>query len=200
MNVKIHILFLFSALTASLMAQTAKDTLKEKDTQIRIINGDTALYVKMPDLNIFSNPAPVFKSASDEWKYWRLVRNIKKVYPYAKIAKAKIEDLNAHFLTLKTEREKKAYTKQVEKELRAQFEEQLKDLTTTQGALLIKLIDREIGQSSYDLVKELRGGLTAVLGQTMARLFGLNLKSRYDKDGADKGIEEIIQAIDAGIY
>jgi chaperonin GroEL (HSP60 family) len=114
------------------------------------------------------------------------------------MAKSKLSEMNQHFLTLSSEREKKAYTKQVEKELRANFEEDLKKLTITQGRMLIKLIDRETGSTSYELVKELRGNLSAIFWQALARVFGSNLKTEYDKDGTDKLTEEILVAIDQG--
>jgi hypothetical protein len=131
-------------------------------------------------------------------KYWRLIYNLKIVYPYAKLAGSKFAEMNQHFLTLKSNHEKAEYTKQVEKELRKQFEGQLVNLTISQGRLLIKLVYRETGRTSYDLVKELRGNFSAVFWQTMARLFGSNLKTTYDSTGVDKPIEDIIKAMDAG--
>ena len=162
----------------------------------RVVEGDTILLAFLDDVNIPAKRR--FKNKFDERRYWKLVYNLKKVYPYAKLARVKLQEMNAHFLTLKTERQKKAYTKQMEKEIRDQFEGELKKLTITQGRLLIKLIDRETGNTSYELVKELRGTFSAVFWQTLARLFGSNLKTQYDATGEDRLIEDILLAIDAG--
>ncbi len=186
---------LFISFSAS-YGQNKTDTVPGHKLHYEIINGDTVATAEFE--NIILYPQPVFKSKKDEMKYWRLIYNLKIVYPYAKMAGAKFKEMNEHFLTLKTEREKNIYTKQVEKEIRKEFESQLVDLTVSQGRLLIKLIYRETGKTSYELLKEFRGDFSAVFWQTMARLFGSNLKTTYDPTGADKQIEEILNAIDAG--
>ncbi|NJK94878.1 MAG: DUF4294 domain-containing protein, partial [Bacteroidales bacterium] len=126
----------------------------------QVIEGDTIIITSLKPV-VIGEEKPVFEHRWEEKKYWKLVYNLKKVHPYAKMAKQKLDEMNAHFLTLKSERERKQYAKQVEDEIRAQFEEQLKGLTITQGKLLIKLIYRETGNTSYELVKELRGGISA---------------------------------------
>ena len=98
--------------------------------------------------------------------------------------------------TLETEKEQRAYIKQVEQELLRDYKEDLKKMTVTQGRILIKLVDRETGDTSYELVKELRGNLSAAFWQALARLFGSNLKSEYDAEGEDRLIEEIILLIE----
>lgn len=164
----------------------------------RVINGDTVIVSDLPTIEI-GKPGPTFEHPWEEKKYWKLVYNLKKVYPYAKLAKQKLDEMNAHFLTLKSERERKQYTKQVEEEIKAQFEDQLKSLTITQGRLLIKLIYRETGNTSYELVKELRGGFSAMFWQTLARLFGSNLKTKYEPEGEDRLMEDIILGIESGM-
>ena len=131
-------------------------------------------------------------------RYARLIYNLKIVYPYAIMAAGKLHEMNDVFLNLKTERERNAYVKQVESELVAEFENDLKSLTITQGRLLIKLIDRETGNTSYELVRELRGSFSAFFWQTVARLFGSNLKTKFDADGEDKLIEQILILIENG--
>ena len=95
---------------------------------------------------------------------------------------------------------RKAYMKTVEKELKAEFEELLKDLSMTQGKILLKLIDRETGNTSYELVKDLRGGFQAFMWQSVARLFGSNMKSEYDPNGEDVMIERAIKLVEAGQF
>ena len=179
------------------LGQERNDTASLIRVPATIENGDTLILGNINEVYVYSQP--VFQSRRDERRYWRLVYNLKVVYPYAKLAGAKLKEMNDHFLTLKNENERKAYTKQVEDEIRSRFEADLKDLNTTQGLLLIKLIDRETGKTSYALVKELRGGLSAVFWQTLARIFGYNLKTKYDPNGEDKIIEDLLIAIDKGL-
>lgn len=157
-------------------------------------DGDTLLHSTIEEVAVY--PRPTFSSRRDMRRYDRLVRNLKKVYPYAVLASAKLEDMNAVFITLKTEKERKDYVKQVEQELMSEFEGELKSLTITQGRLLIKLIDRETGNTSYELLKELRGSFSAFFWQTIARLFGSNLKSQFDAEGEDRLIDQIIYLIE----
>lgn len=159
-------------------------------------NGDTIPYIKLREIVIL--PPKVFTSKKQEQQYLRLVRNIKKVYPYAKLARNKMYEIHNNVLVLKTEYEKNRYLKIAEKELKNEFEDELKDLTITQGKLLIKLINRETGQTTYDIVKELRGSVEAFLWQSVARIFGSSLKSEFDSAGEDKMIEDIIVRIDNG--
>ena len=88
--------------------------------------------------------------------------------------------------------------KQAEKELKEQFEDDIKGLTHSQGILLIKLIDRETGESSFELIEEFRGKILAVFYQAIGKLFGYDLKMTYDPDGEDKEIEKIVLMIEAG--
>jgi hypothetical protein len=197
-------LLLFTAIclicsSRSVWSQNQTDTTRGIQMPAKIEHGDTIILANMAEIDISTSPKPVFESRREERRYTRLVFNVKKVYPYAKMARAKLVEMNEHFKTLTSEKQKNEYTKQVEKEIRDQFEDQLKDLTRTQGFLLIKLIDRETGMVSYELVKEFRGNFSAFFWQALARLFGLNLKTQYDPNGEDKPIEDIIKAIDAGM-
>jgi hypothetical protein len=139
-----------------------------------------------------------FKSRREMRKYRRLVRNIKVVLPYAKLAKEKYDEVVVELEELDSEKEKKMYMKQVEEELKDEFEDDLKKLTITQGRLLLKLLDREIGETSYELLKEFRGTFSAFFWQTLARIFGHNLKSEFDADGEDKLLNEIVLLIENG--
>jgi hypothetical protein len=134
----------------------------------------------------------------DMRQYRKLVYNVKKVYPYAKLAGEKFAVINAHMDSLKTKREQREYIKQVEKEILQQYEEDLKNLTITQGRILIKLIDRETSETSYEVVKDLRGSFQAALWQTVARIFGSNLKTEFDAAGEDRTIDEIMVMIERG--
>lgn len=109
-----------------------------------------------------------------------------------------LQDFDDTLRTIESKVKRKKYIKKVEKQLMAEFEGELKKLTIKQGIILIKLIDRETGNTSYDLVKELRGSFSAFLWQSLARLFGSNLKLQYDPNGRDAMIEEIVQLIENG--
>ena len=154
---------LVNFMLSSVSGQDRIDTATMIRVPATIENGDTLFLGDINEVDVYSQP--IFQSRRDERRYWRLVYNLKVVYPYAKLAGVKLKEMNDHFLTLKNENERKTYTKQVEDEIRSRFEADLKDLNTTQGLLLIKLIDRETGKTSYALVKELRGGFSAVFWQ-----------------------------------
>ncbi|MCD7962613.1 MAG: DUF4294 domain-containing protein [Rikenellaceae bacterium] len=156
-----------------------------------IINGDTLAHVRLA-------PIYVLPRKADMRRYERLIKNLKIVYPIAVYANKTLREIEAHVETLGTQREKDQYIKQMEKELKKAFTPTIKGMTFTQGKILIKLIDRETGQTSYELVKELRGGFSAFLYQGIAKLFGANLKDRYDKEGEDKILEQLVLLLEAG--
>ncbi len=158
--------------------------------------GDTIVMASLGEIVI--QPKTNRPSNKDMRQYRKLVYNVKKVYPYAKLAGVKFAEVNEHLATLKTKREQKEYIKQVEKDILNQYEDNLKDLTITQGRILIKLIDRETSETSYEVVKELRGSFQAALWQAVARLFGSNLKWEFDASGEDRAIDEIMKMIENG--
>jgi len=96
------------------------------------------------------------------------------------------------------ENEKKKYMKRAEKQLKEEFGGELKQLTMSQGRILIKLIDRETGQTSYDVVKSMRGSFSAFMWQGLALMFNSNLKDDYDAEGEDIAIERAIKMIEGG--
>ncbi|HSH51466.1 MAG TPA: DUF4294 domain-containing protein, partial [Bacteroidales bacterium] len=163
-------------------------------TKTVIDNGDTIPNVLIGEVIIF--PEKKFKNRYQAWRYRKLVRDLKKVYPYAKLAKKKLDQMEKEFLELETEKERKRYVKTIEKQLMDEFGNELKKLTITQGRLLLKLIDRETGSTSYFLLQELRGNFSAFFWQAIARLFGSDLKSEYDPQGEDRMIERIVLLIE----
>jgi hypothetical protein len=161
-----------------------------------VVDGDTILLTTIDEVIIF--PKPKFKTKREWRRYHRLVYNVKKVYPYAKMAGEKYDSVSAHLLTLETDKERRVYIKEVEQEIHDRYEDDLKKLTITQGRILLKLIDREVGETSYDLLKEFKGTFTAFFWQTLARIFGHNLKSEFDPDGEDSLLNEIVILIENG--
>jgi hypothetical protein len=157
-------------------------------------NGDTILTSNIKEVVIY--PKPKFSSKRDQRRYDRLYRNVLRVYPYAKMAGNEYRIISAHLLTLKTEKERKAYIDQVEKEIKDKYEDDLKELTITQGRILLKLIDRETGETSYDILKDYKNSFSAIFWQALARIFGHNLKSEFEPEGEDKLINEILLQIE----
>ncbi|MBR4267454.1 MAG: DUF4294 domain-containing protein [Bacteroidales bacterium] len=182
-----------------LTPEEMKDPERFKRAQIvpgRIENPDTILMVKHNPIVIM--PPYVFLSKRQQEKYNKLVYNVKKVWPYAKLIRKVYFELEDSIAKIPTEEEQKQYVKVMEKKLRAQFEDELVRLTITQGRILIKLVDRETGSTTYEVLKELKGSFSAFLFQGIARLFGSNLKSEYDAKEEDKMIEDIIHRIENG--
>lgn len=163
-----------------------------------VINGDTVPSIRLPEVYIYGEYAYKNRKQYEAWT--RTKFNVKKVYPFAILAAAKLKEYNQILEKIPDEKAKKAYMKTVEKELKAEFEQPLKELNMTQGKILLKLIDRETGNTSYDLVKDLRGGFQAFMWQGVARLFGSNMKSEYDPEGEDIMIERAIKLVEAGQF
>lgn len=159
-------------------------------------DGVTMPEVEIKEVTVMARPTMDRRSAYR--KYERLVSNIKRVYPYALIVRKKLNQVNEAMKNITNEKDRKNYMKSVEKDVFAEYEDDMREMTLTQGRLLIKLIDRETQNTSYELIRDYRGKLTAVFWQGIARIFGTNLKEKYDSYGEDMLIELIIQDIDAG--
>jgi hypothetical protein len=165
-------------------------------TRAVVEGNDTIPIVELPELRIYQRQD--FDYLYLKRRYRRLIRNVKKAYPYAKVAGIKLKELDDHLVTIKNEKEQQAYINLAEKEIMAEFEKEIKKLTVSQGIILVKLIDRETGRTSYQVIKELKGGFTAFFWQGIARIFGNNLKAEYDPEDADRVIEDIVLGIEAG--
>ena len=131
-------------------------------------------------------------------RYQRLVSNLKKVYPYALVVRSQLGDINMKLQELPDDRERRKYLRQTENSLFGEYEDDIRDMTISQGRLLIKLIDRETMNTSYELIRQYRGSLSAAFWQGIARIFGTNLKEEYDPYGEDIIIEIIVTEIESG--
>ena len=160
-----------------------------------IVDGDTIAVIALPPAK--ATAKRVFKSRKAEKNYRRLVYHIKKVLPYAKLAGQRMKEVEAEVAGM-SKKERKKRMKELEKEIKRDYEGDLMKLSFTQGRILIKLLDRETGNISYDIIKEFRGGFTAWFFQGIAKMFSYDLKSEYDAEGDDKLIEEIVQKIERG--
>jgi hypothetical protein len=163
---------------------------------VTVMNSDTMPLVHLPSVEI--TEASSAEALERLRAYNKLKRDVKKAYPYARLAAAKFDEMEQKMATIKTKRDRKRYVKETEKHLKDQFTEELKNLTVNQGRILMKLIDRETGNTSYDVIKTMRGSFNAFLWQGFARFFGANLKEGYDPEGEDETIESIIRGIESG--
>jgi hypothetical protein len=182
-----------------------KDILKQKNDSLpdRFFllqkvkrDGVTMPEIEIKEVTVIARPR--MEKRSEYRKYERLVSNIKRVYPYALLVRRKLTEVNENMKNITSEKERKNYIRSVEKDVFAEYESDMREMTITQGRLLIKLIDRETQNTSYELIRDYRGKLTAVFWQGIARIFGTNLKEKYDAYGDDMLIELIILDIDAG--
>ncbi|MCU4164249.1 DUF4294 domain-containing protein [Carboxylicivirga caseinilyticus] len=196
-SVILLLILFFTGSSYTVLAQ--KDTVRIKDIILnhQIIDNDTIPHITLKEVPVM--PPFKFKSKRQKRRYSKLVHNVKITLPYARRASYTINDINSNLALITEPKERKKYLKQREKELFEEFETPLKKLTFSQGKLLIKLINRETGDTTYELIKEYKGGVSAVFWQGIARLFGSNLKSEFDSDGDDVMIEHIILLIDNGM-
>lgn len=143
-----------------------------------------------------------FKSREELKRYIILRRRVFRVYPYAKLAAERLTVLNERLENIKGKRERKKYLKRLEKFIYEEFEEELKKLSKSQGRILIRLVHRQTGSTTFDLVKELRTGWKAFVYQTTASLFQLSLKDQYNPEAVleDYLIEDILQRAFADGY
>lgn len=162
----------------------------------RMVDGDTIPVIQLSEIKIYS--LRPYKNKREERQMTRLIRNVKAAYPYAKLAGIKLREYESILAGIDDEKTRKKIMKQAEEELEAEFGDDLRELTISQGKILIKLVYRETGASSYELVAELRGKFRAFFWQAFARIFGFNLKNEYDPEGEDAEIEFIVKMIEAG--
>lgn len=163
----------------------------------KIVDGDTLPNVILDEVTVV--PPWKFRSEKERRSYGRLLVNIKKTLPYARLAGVQLQVINDSLMHIKGDKERRQYLRVAEKELFSEFEAPLRKLTFSQGRMLIRLIDRETGSTSYNLIKEYKGGVPAFFWQGIARLFGANLKDEYDPSKEDKMVEHIITLIDNGV-
>ena len=190
------------ALTAakggSCHAQQPKN--QEKEVLQYIVEGKDTIYVdEIRASKVYSR---VPKQRGRDWrKYYRLVHNFSKAYPYALVVKKLVVEADSIIAAdnLKGVKREK-YISSVQSELFDVFEGQMRKLTVSQGALIMKLVDREVGKSSYNLIKSYKNVLTAGFWQGIAKIFGSDLKKPYDPEGEDKAVEELVKVWEDGDF
>ncbi len=162
-------------------------------------DGDSVLMLVMNEVTVF--PPLKFKNKKQEQFYWRTVRDVKKTLPYAKLICSTLLETYEYIETFPTQKEREEYLKKMEKEVFEQYKPALKHFTKGQARLLVKLIQRETNQSSYDILKAFLGTFRAGFWQAFGKLFGVNLKGQYkpESNSDDAIIERVCVAVEQGM-
>lgn len=178
----------------------AVSSLQAQDHNVRfatILDGDTVPLYYLKEVGIVESFALL--SPAEIRKNQKLIRNVKLMLPFAKEGKRRLDVLEKQIEAMPRKQRKEAI-KQAEKQLLDDYAGELKNYTFSQGLVLIKLIDRETGRTSYALVDELRGKLRASFYQIFARVFGYNLKTHYDPlhNKKDNLMERVVISVEHG--
>ena len=191
----LYIIMLASMLFAVLPAKADTDTRHLDSLAVSIKNGDTLFLAYLHDVYVF--PPMKFKSKKQEKFYWRTVRDVKKTLPIAKVLNKEMIKTE-QVMSRMTRREQRKFWKQYEKVLFDQYEDKFRKMTAAQGQMLMKLIDRESGRTSFEVIKYYKGSFVANFWQGIAKMVGNDLKEEYDGKDKDKITERIILLVEAG--
>ena len=188
--------FFFSFIAVHMNAQEQTTTINGYLVPACIYEGDTIASLRMPTLYCFK---PLnFKNKKQRQQYTRLVRNVKKTLPIAKEVNRAIIETYEFLQTLPDEKARQKHLNAVEKSVKEQYTPRMKQLTFSQGKLLIKLINRETDSSSFELVKAFLGPFKAGFYQAFAAIFGASLKKEYYPEGEDAMVEQIVLLVESG--
>jgi hypothetical protein len=196
MGKKWHYIFFLMIIPCMAVSQTKEKINNPVKDSVSVLP-DSTLHFDMKPVYIFPDKKDM--SPRKLRQLTSLEMKVKKVYPIAKVAAIKLAEYNRVYTSFKTNKERKDYVKDVEKQLFAEFESDLRKMKVSEGRILIKLLDRETGNSSYEIIKEFKGGFSAFFWQSVAKLFGHDLKAEYDPVNEDRMIEYIISEIDLGL-
>lgn len=190
--------FIFCFLAVFVLKIQAQSTnFRENIPSYIVSEGDTTQVVVLRDVYVY--PPQVFEGKGDMDKYQKLVRDVKKTLPFAKLVYNTLIETYEYMLTLPDDKSREQHLKYIEKDLYAEYRPVLKKMTLSQGKLLIKLIDRECNQSSYDILKAFLGPFRAGFWNIFAGIFGASLKSDWDPDGKDAAAERIVEMVEMGL-
>ena len=192
----IFLILFLSFIAVHLNAQEQTTTIKGYVVPICVYKGDTIPSMRMPTLYVYKDL--YFKNKKQQQEYNRLVRNVKKTLPIAKEVNRAIIETYEFLQTLPDEKAREKHLSMVEKSVKEQYTPRMKQLTLSQGKLLIKLVNRETSSSSYELVKAFLGPFKAGFYQAFAAIFGASLKKEYHPEDEDAMIERIIILVENG--
>ena len=171
---------------------------QSKVLPVIVIQNDTLPHVQLPEVLVRVRKRNHNYYERQHQKYNRMVHNVRKALPYAKIAAQKINEIEQKLNTVHSGKEKKRVIKEEYKQLMKTFKQPLMKLTVTQGRILIRLIYRETQNTSFHHIREYKGSVNAYFWQSIALLFGNNLKADYAPNGRDRELEEIVIQIEKG--
>ena len=187
------VIFVFSVLLAALLAPSAHAQSNRRELKVMeyyVYKGDTIFVDELPPAVIH----PKQTMSRRNWvKYYKRVHNFSKAYPYAILIARVINQTDSLFAADHyTKRQQDKYLNKMKDDLINEFDPLFRKLTLKQGLMMIRLIDRECGQTPYYILKRYLGGTTAGFWQGVAKVFKGNLKQPYDKYGEDKDLEELV--------
>jgi len=194
----ISLIFLVNISGQTDTSKQLNDTLPENYYRLHSIEREG---LRLPEINIKEVVIVGRPSTGKKfpfYRYQRLIYNLRKVYPYALMVRARLGAINEGLEMIPDERDRKKYLRKAEKDIFGEYEDDVRDMTITQGRLLIKLIDRETRNTSYELIRQYRGNFSAAFWQGIARIFGTELKAEYDPFGEDAVMEIILKELEAG--
>mgnify|MGYP001350890873 CR=1 FL=1 len=188
--------FFLLALAIIISLESYSQEKKYNDFGILIkVEGDSIARRSIDLKEITIYPKLEFNSLEEKIRYYTVKRKTLKVYPYALLASKRLTQLKNRIPLIKTKSKRRRYTKIVERFIEKEFSEELKKLTRTEGQILIKLVNRETGETVYKLIKELRNGLRAFSYNSLAKIFDISIKKEYDpvKNKEDAIIEDVLK-------
>ena len=192
MNYLKYILIVFPLILFAQVKVIEQDSIPNK---YLIIKGDSVprTYIDLDEVMLLHKLK--FDSKKDRIRYLILRRKTIKVYPYAKMAAERLDSMNTRLATLTRNRERKRYTKRIQKYIEGEFSEELKKMSRTEGQILVKLIHRQYVKTAFNLIKELRSGWRAFWYNTTASMFDISLKREFDplNEKEDYLIEDVLQ-------
>lgn len=201
--IKTTLLTLIAAFAFGVSAQERELAVKPRYvqgqyTEVDEVTGDTLYHIVFMPLTVY--PELKFKNKKDEDFYWRTVRDVKKALPYAKLICRTLTETYEYIETLPDTKAREKHLNEMEKEVFNQYKPELKKFTRTQARVLVKLIQRETNQSSYDIIKAFLGSFRAGFWQAFGKMFGVSLKGQYNPatDEKDAIIERICVEVEQG--
>lgn len=188
---RLYILLFLVFLSVSAMGQFRRERSYWHQEWV-VENGDSVAVFHL-------TPVRKYARKPDMRRYARLVRAVKRVYPIAEEARVLMRTMESELLALPNKKQQKMYIKGIEKRLVREYTPVLKKMTIYDGSVLLKLIDRQVDDTAFDIIKEFRGGFEAGLWQALAKMFGNNLKTDYNPDQDDMLLEQIVTLYEKGL-
>lgn len=200
-----RLIFFFALVTAQLLVAqipTERSTVDSTKVKYHFMESDSMLTDAIPLAEVFIFNRLKFKDQQDRRRYLILRRKTRKVYPYAKLAADRFIELNVRLDSMKNNAQRRKYMRIIQRYVQDEFGDQLKKLSRTEGQILVKLIHRQTGVTTFDLVKEYRNGWKAFWLNTTASLFDISMKETFDPVNVEEDylIEDILQrSFQAGV-